>query len=1063
MPKQEMMNAICAQLLTHDDITLTPQFTQEILDKKIVVQVLLDDESSSIRIYSKMALSLSDIMPLLQDFGFKVINEVAFSFESETKTIHVKRFFLEDIDTQKLHLAKEHIETIIAHTLLEGSLNACILFSLIYQQNLSLRQLMFVKAMVDYLNQAVVSINRGNFLQTLTHHHEITKALVHYFYCKFDPSVKEHQKRIKEIEVILEESIKKVPNITDDKILRLTTTLIRAMQRTNYFLEFESIAFKVDTTQLSQYLKGIQPRIESFVSHPSFSGIHLRMSTISRGGLRWSDRHDDFRVEVKSLMTTQEGKNAIIIPDGAKGGFVIHKEHKEISKAFFTEVYSLFIHALLDLVDNRVDGKISRDKRIVAYDQDDAYFVVAADKGTASMSDVANAIALKRNYWLGDAFASGGSNGFGHKELGITARGAMRSTERFFIEQEINIQEDMVSVIGIGSMKGDVFGNGMLYSKNFKLLGAIGHSEIFIDPDPIPSTSYEERLRLFHSEDGSWKSYNKALISKGGGVFSRKDKSITLTPEIQKLCNTKAKTMSGEELVRCLLCLDVQLLFNGGVGTYIKHSEESNLDIGDKQNEAVRIDADALRCDIICEGGNLGLTQRARIEYAKGGGMINIDGIDNAAGVDTSDHEVNLKIILNTLVEKSILTPKQSKEILKEMTPHVVNTVLWSNYKQALILSRDEHLSQYYLDDFEASIEILCEHIELFNRRDFFIPKYENISEILTPQKSIVRPILSNLLSYAKIFVKNFLLESELINELESTQYLFKYFPKPLISIYEHEILEHPLRKEIIATVMADTVINLQGITFIHNFESLGNKRFEMKIRSYLLSNQLFGANTIRHKIFREDYKMELKMQYQLLDTLERTLSFSTRWMIRYLDAEKLDANHILGYKEHLFELLTEITDTKSHTIYIKGEESFNAFFDIVDYLRFAVAAIMIKEHNDNNFDNISKLFYLIIKHFNIIQLLQIFDHLETAKATEHTLKRQLLFYVEYFVVHYTEKILRFQRHDEAAVEAFDNFLQGDKKLYSEVKKDVDQLVKNRKRDLEDVTITVNKLMAIAI
>ena len=1057
------MNAICSQLLTPDDINISEELLAQINRDKIVVQVLIENDSAAIRIYSDKVLMLSLIMPILQHFGFSIIDEVAFNFEHSDETIYLKRFNLSLVDMEVIKRAKSNIEDVITKTLTTEGFQVSRLYALVCDQNLNLRQLSLLKALIDYMNQAVLSINLGSFIQTFISHPEMSKLFLHYFNTKFNPETTSRQDRLLEIEGIIEEHIKKVPNITDDKILKLTYALIQSTVRTNYFLNREAIAFKIDTETFSQNLKGMQPRIETYVSHKDFSGVHLRMSNISRGGLRWSERHEDFRTEVKSLMITQEGKNAIIIPDGAKGGFVIHKEKSEISKEFFKEKYSQFINNLLDLVDNRVDGKVVRDSEIVAYDDEDSYFVVAADKGTAAMSDVANAIAIERDFWLGDAFASGGSNGFGHKELGITAKGSLKSSERFFLEKDVNFREESITVVGIGSMNGDVFGNGLLESKHFKLLGAISHKEIFIDPDPIPATSFEERQRLFIAKDGSWSAYNTALISRGGGVFMRSDKAITLSAEMQQMLDTEETVLSGEALARMLLCMKVDLLFNGGVGTYVKHSEESNLDLGDKQNEAVRIDASELRCEVVCEGGNLGFTQKARIEYAVNGGRINIDGIDNAAGVDTSDHEVNLKILLNILEEKGLINKKESQDTLQSLTQQVVNMVLWSNYRQALALSRDETLSALYPNDFNTTIDILSEHIEAFNRRDFFIPKTENIKSILTPDGTIVRPVLSSLLSYSKIFIKTLLLESTLIDDAYSIEYLYKYFPKSFVSVYEHEIKSHPLRRQIIATVIADTVINLQGASFIHDYERLGNDKFLDKVKSYLIGNHLFGANDIRFEIFRHDYTMPLTTQYELLGNIERTLTFSTKWMLNYLDSEQIDSAHILDYKDRLFDLLNSMNSVDIDQNLVPDNEHFNRFFATIDYLRFAVAAIVIKEHTDNSFENVANLFYLIFREMKIMKLLKILDELKINEDADRELKAQMLHYIEFIVVNLTQKILTFQRGGESPREAFENYLNSDTARFEKTVAQIDKLLDEEYTEVKEVVITINQLMVMAI
>lgn len=637
------MNAVCSQLLRPQDLEISDELFTQVQTQNIVTKILEENNSVNIKIFSTYQLYLSLVTPILHDIGFLIVDEVTYNIQNGKDQIFVSRFNLKlenDNALKEIINAKDNLEKIITKVISDECIQHSKVFSLVYSENLDDRKIKLVRAMIEYIDQAVLTINSVTILNAYISHHNITKLFVDYFYTKFDPSIKKREVQLKELKEKIEEEIKQIPQIIDDRILKLTLSFLDSLIRTSYFLNKETIAFKINALEFGENLKGLQPNLENFIYHESFFGIHLRMSNISRGGLRWSDRHDDYRQEIKSLMITQEGKNSIIIPDGAKGGFVINKDTTEVTKEYFKEIYTMFINANLDLVDNMVDGKVVKDKNLVCYDGDDAYFVVAADKGTADMSDVANEIAISRGFWLGDAFASGGSNGYGHKELGITARGSLKSSERFFIEEGIDIYKDNITVMGIGSMNGDVFGNGLIESDKFILYGAIGHKEIFVDPTPDPIESFKERKRLFESKNGSWKNYNKKLISKGGGIFLRSEKEIELSPEIKKLVGTTKKIVSGEELCIMLLTMPVDLLFNGGVGTYVKASDENSLDIGDKQNEAVRVDGNNLKAKIVCEGGNLGFTQKARIEYALGGGRINIDGIDNAAGVDTSDHEV---------------------------------------------------------------------------------------------------------------------------------------------------------------------------------------------------------------------------------------------------------------------------------------------------------------------------------------------------------------------------------------------------------------------------------------
>jgi len=1056
------LGAVCSQLLSLEDLQLDDALVEALQQVPIVTRITQLEGKAAVRLYSEQQLLLSDITPILHDFAFIVVDEVTYTVKHGTQSVYICRFNLQLDDIEAFTSAKENIESVITDSLLGKTFRSCRIYALVYKQNLSLRQITLLRSFIEYINQAVPSINFETILHTVVAHGQLSHLLLHYFSARFNPAVKGRESKITEIEGIVSEAIKQVPEIMDDRILKLLFALLGAMTRTNYYLGREAIAFKVDLRKFSELLHGLQPQIETFVYHPDFRGVHLRMSPVSRGGLRWSDRHDDFRNEIRSLMITQEGKNAIIIPDGAKGGFVIDRPRAEITKAFFTETYSAFIENLLDMVDSVEGEQVVRDEKIVAYDGDDTYFVVAADKGTAAMSDTANAIALGRGYWLGDAFASGGSNGYDHKALGVTAKGALRSTQRFFLERGIDLYNDVISVVGIGSMNGDVFGNGMLQSPSFKLLAAISHAEIFVDPNPPLAEAFAERHRLFGARDGSWGAYDKKLISKGGGVWKRSDKAIPLSDEIRRMLETPMHQMSGEELARGLLCMKVDLLFNGGVGTYVKHSEESDLELGDKQNESVRVNASQLRCFAVCEGGNLGFTQRARIEYAMLGGKINLDGIDNAAGVNTSDHEVNIKILLGSLVAKGLLDEQNRVEVLMRYTEQIEKSVLWNNYRQALAISRDEYLSRIYPEDFQAAIDVIAEENAVFNRRDFFIPKKENIFEVLSKEGGIVRPILGSLLSYAKIFIKQLIIDTPLIDEQFSQRFLFKYFPKAFVSAYEEEIRHHPLRREIIATMIADMLINNQGVSFVSDYRRLGRQRFLMKVRSYLICNALFGANDIRRSIYRVDYKMPIRQQYALLDQIEHVLNFATRWMIKYVDVQSIDSLHIIEHKAELFELLSRIKPQQQR-ILIEGDETFNRFFDVLDYLRFAVAVIMTKEQSKRPFADVATLFYLVIERFAILKIINALNALDLKDDRDLRLRRQLLQFVEYIAVHYTNRILGFQRVNEAPGEALENFLANDPDAFKEVFDAIAVLEAYEKPVLRDITLIVNLLMASVI
>ncbi|MCJ8326349.1 MAG: NAD-glutamate dehydrogenase [Campylobacterales bacterium] len=1057
MKEEKELTSICAQLLDKNDLIISDAILKRIFKEKIVTSIMENNDLKSLKIFSLKKIHLSSITPVLHDIGFEIIDEVTYKINIDNKGIYISKFNFNLLETKKIRIAQENIEKLINISLLDDSVSHSKVYSLVYEQNLDLRKISLIRSFIEYIDQTVLDINTSAILNTFTSHSHITKLFIDYFIAKFDPDNKNAKKQMENILLEIKEEIKIIPQIIDDKILNLTLSLLQCLLRTNYFFNESTIAFKINTKEFSLNLKGLQPNIENFIYHNDFYGIHLRMTKVSRGGLRWSDRLEDYRQEIKSLMITQESKNSIIIPDGSKGGFVINSK-KEITKEYFTEIYSLYINANLDLVDNRFNNEIIRDKRIVAYDEDDAYFVVAADKGTASMSDIANDISISRNYWLGDAFASGGTNGYGHKDLGITARGSIMSTKRFFIEEGIDIYKDEISIVGIGSMKGDVFGNGMIESSSFKLYAAISQREIFVDPNPNVKVAFNERKRLFVSSKASWLDYKKDLISEGGGVFLRADKEIILSDEVKKLIKTSRKTISGEELAKAVLCLKVDLLFNGGVGTYVKASEENSLDIGDKQNEAVRVEANQIKARIVCEGGNLGFTQKARIEYSLNGGKINLDAIDNAGGVDTSDREVNLKILLNEIKNEKLLDENEAISALHSLTDVIVSEVLQSTYNQALSISIDERFSRRYLSDFLRTIEVIEDNIESFNRKSFYIPKNENINEIIDKNSSIVRPVLGTLLSYSKIFIKKILMDSSLIDESYFIKFLHNYFPTSFLGAYEKEINTHALKREIIATKLADFLINSQGSTFVSDFQRLGKDKFLMKIKAYIIVSDLFDAKKIREIIFENDNKMPAEEQYKLINKLEYTLYASTRWMVKYLKSNQLDANHILDYQEELFVLLKEVHKGPIKEI-IKGEDEFNLFYAVINYLRFSVAAINIKENSSHTFKDVMVIFYSLLHEFKILEIIIALNRVKIVKESDMTIRSQILQFIEYIVVHYTNKILDFKRLNEDSNLAFDNFIKNEDNSIHKVKIYLDKFLEKENKDLKEISITVNQLM----
>jgi glutamate dehydrogenase len=1056
MPNQ--LQQICDQLIEKSDLTLQDETLNSLIKKGMAIEIY--DHPSIVKIFSDTQLSLSDIIPIIHDFSFKVKNEISFKLVNNGKNIFVTKLYLYVSKPQLLKKHETHIKEILLYALQNKKKESCALFALAYHENFNIHSVLLFRAITHYENQLVLEFNIPKILKTLITYHEITKYFLDYFIVKFDPKLKTRKKKIEEISSKIISQFKEVKESDDDRILKLFFKILQHCVRTNYYLYKKTIAFKIDLDQLKHHLKGIQPQIEIYVYHEEFQGTHLRMGKIARGGLRYSSRQDDYRQEVKSLMAAQEGKNAIIIPSGAKGGFVIDIPKEKLSIEEFTFFYSEFIHALLDMVDNKQNNRVIHPEQIVAYDKEDTYFVVAADRGTSNMSDTANQIAQKRGFWIGDAFASGGSNGFHHKKLGITAKGALRSVERFFIEKGINFYKEPISVVGIGSMGGDVFGNGLIASEKFKLIGAISHDEVFIDPDPDLETAYKERLRLFESKHHKWSDYDSKKLSRGGAVFKRTQREIEIDPELQAFLKTKKSILDGEEIAALLLKLPVDMIYNGGVGTYIKSSEESNLDVGDKENEYVRIDANEVRAFCICEGGNLGLTQKARYEYAINGGKIHLDSIDNAAGVNTSDHEVNLKIILNALVDKNLITPNKKYDTLKSMTEHVVNSVLWTNYFQALSIALDRRRSKEKTKEFIKVINLLENNLDVFKRRYFDLPKDTDFDEIIDKKGYIIRPALSVILLYAKIFLKKILNESNLYEgENFFHKYLFKYFPKEFVALYEDAIFNHPLKKEIISMIIANKIINQYGATFLSDYHDLGNEKFLLKIKAYLITNQLYDANDVRFEIYRNDYHLSVEKQYNMLMTIEEKIEYNIKWMLRSLKAEEFCFETILDYKNAIKAITQKINIPQQ--VFATDNIIINDFFSKINYLKFATAVIKTTKQTGAPFERCAMIFYHILQEFEIPLLIESIESIKISQPNEVLLQEQLQMLIESLLTELAISLLSYQRSGEAIEHALQNYLKEKQFDMKQYKTMLSHLKRNDNINISDLSVIVNHFLLI--
>ncbi len=818
-------------------------------------------------------LPLSDAVPALENFGFRVLAEMPTRLDDGALgTIH--EFTLElpqGSDVDALLSRAEIIETAIAEVL-NGQSEDDAFNRLVVGTRLGAQQAIWLRAIYRYLRQVGMGFTIYTVVDALQRAPHVTQAIIDLFVARHDPAFEgDREAAIAAAISAYQRGLAKVTAINDDRLLRLYRAVINSILRTNAFAPAanEALAFKIDSALVPNLPKPV-PWREIFVYSRRVEGIHLRSGAVARGGLRWSDRRDDFRTEILGLMKAQKVKNAVIVPSGAKGGFYPKQLpspaiDRDAWAAEGQASYEVFIRTLLSVTDNIVDGKVVHPDSVMIHDGEDPYFVVAADKGTARFSDVANGIAAAHGFWLDDAFASGGSNGYDHKAMGITARGAWVSVQRHFLEMGVDVQSDSVSVAGCGDMSGDVFGNGMLLSKAIRLIAAFDHRHIFIDPDPDPAASWKERKRLFDLPRSSWEDYDAALISKGGGVFSRDLKSIKLSKKARETLGIEAKEIEPDALVSAILQAQVDLIWFGGIGTYIKAETESHLDVGDPANDALRVNASQVRAKVIGEGANLGITQAARIAYSLRGGRINTDFIDNSAGVDCSDNEVNIKIALAAATREGTLTLSKRNTLLAKMTDEVAEIVLEDNRLQALALS----IAESGGPDATASCIRLIEQLEemgALDRRTEGLADADTYTRRAADGLGLTRPELAVLLSSAKLALQDAIEASGLPDDPMLVSNLIAMFPAPMQKKYEAQILGHRLRREMIATDLANRIVNRIGL--LHAFELPEEEGVGLAdvAAAFVVVERLFDLKVLWRDI--DDHQMSETARLSLLDRL---------------------------------------------------------------------------------------------------------------------------------------------------------------------------------------------------
>ncbi len=859
--------------------------------------------------YSTQLHYLDVYIPVLENMHLRVIDQVQFTVSVGGHIRYIRSFVIQAKPGQyaALALLRQRLLATIQAMLSDKSENDD-LNKLVVLAGLSWQQITVLRAYLKYYLQLGHPVTTASIHHALLHNPTVALGLFNYFEARFrpdpawdDPAIREEQ-ALSPLRLQLLEHIAAVADINDDRILRTLFNLIDATMRSNYHVRHQHpdffIAFKINSLGVFD-MPAPRPQNEIFVYAVDMQGIHLRAGKISRGGIRWSDRPDDFRTEILDLMQTQISKNALIIPTGAKGGFVVKKNGQQDFKAAGKKAYLTLIHGLLDLTDNYSKGKIVKLANIVAYDDPDPYLVVAADKGTASFSDMANAVAAEYTYWLGDGFASGGSHGYDHKALGITARGAWECVKRHFHELGLDTQTQAFTVVGIGSMDGDVFGNGMLLSPCIRLVAAFSGQHIFIDPNP-PETDapLNERRRLFAMPGSSWDNYDRNLISAGGGVYLRSNKSIPVSPELQKWLGIRYKILDGETLVRYLLTAQVDLLWLGGIGTYVKASSEKHEEVGDRSNDNVRVDAATLRAKVVGEGANLGFTQKARIEYALGGGRINTDAVDNSAGVDTSDHEVNLKILLTGLQKQGLIADYQPLFI--EMTDAVCNLVLADNIAQSLSLSLEQRRNA---EDPEKFLQ-LAERLENRGYLDRDVESFPGNKEILArPGQTLTRPELAVLMAASKRYVTEQIEEAgQFLRDESCACYLEAYFPAPIRDHYKAHLSAHPLAHAITATVISNKIINQCGCGFLALEDDIAVADVVNSVGCYLTFDRALNTDSLRKAIHDLDNVITADKQYPLLLQLENTLADLCSWTLMQNQKIHPDKQTLVLYRNYLKE-----------------------------------------------------------------------------------------------------------------------------------------------------------------
>jgi glutamate dehydrogenase len=1057
-----------------------------------------------IYIIDRAELTLSEAIPIIENMSTRVLTHHRYKINLQEKTGWIHHLYLEILNTQSIDLSaiKEVFEEALIK-ILNGNIENDGFNKLIILTGLYWRDITLIRAWSKYLQQIEFRYSQNYIQDALVKHSEIAVLLAKLFHIKFNPKLAGNYLEPQKAQNITTKNIKRigrkklaktyidkienallgVKNISEDTIIKGLISIINAISRTNYYQKYTAgelkgknkpyISFKIKA-DLILYIPLPRPFAEVFVYSAHTEGIHLRGGEVARGGIRWSDRIEDFRTEGLGLMKAQMTKNTLIIPVGAKGCFITKKSNQEKDKIEDgLKSYRVFLQGILDVTDNIINDKIAKAKQMIRYDKDDPYLVVAADKGTAAFSDYANKIAKEYNFWLGDAFASGGSAGYDHKKLGITARGAWISVEYHFNKLGKDIREESFTVVGIGDMAGDVFGNGMLLSNKIKLVAAFNHQHIFIDPNPDPVKSYLERERLFKKPRSTWADYSKDCISDGGGLFNRSSKRVNISPQIKKVLEIKENTLSTAGLIKAILKAPVDLLWGAGIGTFIKSSKETNEMVRDKSNDVIRINGNEVRAKIITEGGNLGLTQLGRIEYARKGGIINTDFVDNSSGVSCSDREVNIKIALSRAMELGKISLEERNKILLNMQEEATNLVLLDNKLQNIAIS----VAQINAPDALEQHKRLMRGLEkqgILNREVENLPSNKVIEDMLSRGIGLSRPELAVLLAYSKMTLYNELIDSKLPDEDYFNRYLVSYFPKILQNKFSKEIQSHPLRREIIATYVTNSVINRAGMNSIFDIVDSTGMPYCDVLRIYIVIRDSFNLKDVWYGIEDTERKVSSKAKAEVLNEAQQLTENSMYWLLRH-HAQPIQIGKAIkelsASMSKFFDNLQEVITKPLQQMIsnkVKKLTSYNLKHELaikiamLELLEAALSMTKVAQETNHDIIKIAKIYFLLGEKLHITKIKsrirqdvgkkKYWSKFALKTVTEELYDQQM---------YLTKKVVQFIEGNESCSEIMEKWCKSVKKPLKHYKDFIINIKNINNIDINIITVIVNKLKSL--